>query len=377
MSRTNRGLVKLAQDKAAVQDIPFPRLRDDYIRIRTIAVALNPADWQDLGEPYELGRPPLLIGCDFAGIVEAVGPQVTKKFSVGDRVFGGGHGTNDVQPEDGTFGQYIVTRGDTVMHKPSNLSFTDAATLPSGLVTVALGLYKHLSLPLPPAKVEGQPWLLVYGGSSATDHAYTIHRGVLETNAQQRDPECGSKIQALTGGSLTRVFDTIATPDTALICAAALAEDEPGLYVNLMGIESPRKDVKSVFFLGYTAMGEEFWFDGEKWPVDHEDFSLWTRFATIAEGLLEAKKIVPHPALVRDGGLDGIYGGMMDMKAKKISGQKLVYILGKNEAFSTASVSVLHTWAFRINVIPLLMITWTCTARLLAYFKSHTSRPQD
>lgn len=48
------------------------------------------------------------------------------------------------------------------------MSFTDAVTLPGGLLTVALGLYMHLSLPLPPATVPNGSWIFVYGGSSAT-----------------------------------------------------------------------------------------------------------------------------------------------------------------------------------------------------------------
>ena len=41
--------------------------------------------------------------------------------------------------------------------------------MPGGLVTVALGLYKHLGLPLPPTRGQAtSSWILVYGGSSAT-----------------------------------------------------------------------------------------------------------------------------------------------------------------------------------------------------------------
>lgn len=53
------------------------------------------------------------------------------------------------------------------MHIPSHMSFADAATLPCGLTTVALGLYKHLGIPLPPV-IAKNAWILVYGGSSAT-----------------------------------------------------------------------------------------------------------------------------------------------------------------------------------------------------------------
>lgn len=75
---------------------------------------------------------------------------------------------NEMNPLDGAFAEHIVAKGDSAMVIPSRLSFSHAATLPSGLTTVALGLYRNLGLPLPPAIVEGSPWLLVYGGSSAT-----------------------------------------------------------------------------------------------------------------------------------------------------------------------------------------------------------------
>lgn len=70
--------------------------------------------------------------------------------------------------EDGAFANFIVAKGDIAMHIPSNLTYTSAAALPSGLGTVALGLYQHLGLSLPPATVDGSEWLFVYGGSSAT-----------------------------------------------------------------------------------------------------------------------------------------------------------------------------------------------------------------
>jgi NADPH:quinone reductase-like Zn-dependent oxidoreductase len=64
-------------------------------------------------------------------------------------------------------------KGDIAMHIPPNLSFEEAATLPCGLATVALALYKHLSLPLPDfpinqeEKKDGRA-ILIYGGSTAT-----------------------------------------------------------------------------------------------------------------------------------------------------------------------------------------------------------------
>jgi NADPH:quinone reductase-like Zn-dependent oxidoreductase len=94
--KQNRGLVKRGVNDAVVVNLPYPTLRDEYILVRTIAVALNPADWQDLGEDFKSGSKPLLMGCDYAGIVEAVGKDVKKDLKKGDRVIGFAHGSKEL-----------------------------------------------------------------------------------------------------------------------------------------------------------------------------------------------------------------------------------------------------------------------------------------
>jgi len=349
---SNRGLVKQGTNHAVIADLAFPSLRDDYILVKTVAVALNPADWQDLGEDFESGGKPLLMGCDCAGIVEAVGKNVTKGFKKGDRVMSCVHGSNEANPEDGAFAEYIVAKGDISMRIPSHLSFTDAATLPGGLATVALGLYKYLGLPLPPATVTRNSWILVYGGSSATGSLAIqfaklsglkvvttcsprnfdlVRRLGADAVFDYRDPECTQKIHQLTSDDLTQVFDTIATLETAKICAESMSSTKGGVYCNLMGVDAPREDVKSIFFLGYSVSGEVFYFQGQEWPASPEDYELVKMFGTLAEELLEKRKIKPHPAAVRAGGLEAILAGLEDMKQGKVSGEKLVYLIGDEE----------------------------------------------
>lgn len=89
MAGENFGLVRQGTGRSVLQRIPIPQLRDDYILVRTVAVALNPTDWTTLDAPGDDGT---IVGCDYAGIVEQVGPAVTKIFKKGDRVAGFGHG---------------------------------------------------------------------------------------------------------------------------------------------------------------------------------------------------------------------------------------------------------------------------------------------
>lgn len=72
--------------------MPVPKVLDDFILIKTVAVALNPTDWQTLDERPKPGTTHSLLGCDAAGIVVEVGKNITKSFKKGDRVAGFSHG---------------------------------------------------------------------------------------------------------------------------------------------------------------------------------------------------------------------------------------------------------------------------------------------
>jgi len=97
------------KDAKLVKDRPLPKLRPDYILVKTVAVALNPTDWKHIagGVAAENG----LSGCDYSGIVEEVGSAVTKRFKKGDRVCGCAHGANFSNTEDGVFAEFAVVKG--------------------------------------------------------------------------------------------------------------------------------------------------------------------------------------------------------------------------------------------------------------------------
>jgi NADPH:quinone reductase-like Zn-dependent oxidoreductase len=79
---------------------------------------------------------------------------------------------NDLAPQMGAFGRYIIAKGDTQIRIPDHISFETAATVGVGLVTLGYALYKVLGLPWPTTetseeKVQGRE-ILIYGGSTAT-----------------------------------------------------------------------------------------------------------------------------------------------------------------------------------------------------------------
>ena len=69
---------------------------------------------------------PAVLGGEVAGVVEQVGADVTG-FAVGDAVFG--------NPVTGGYAEYTLLPAEVTAHKPPELSFTDAATLPIAAAT--------------------------------------------------------------------------------------------------------------------------------------------------------------------------------------------------------------------------------------------------
>ncbi|KAF5863569.1 hypothetical protein ETB97_009813 [Aspergillus alliaceus] len=338
--------VIVTQPKVAglVTDRPIPTLRDDYVLVKTVSVGLNPTDWKHV---QFLSPPDVLIGCDYSGIVEAVGKDVKKPWKKGDRICGFTHGGNAVQPEDGAFAEYIVVKGDLQMKIPDNMSFQEAAALGAGIQTIGQSLYQTLGLALPtqPLKDATATPILIYGGSSATGtlaiqfaklsgytvlttcspHNFDLVRSLgADTVFDYKDPSSAAKIREKTNNSLKLVLDCISLPSSAVFCDKALST-EGGEYCALLTVKVNRDNVNSRSILAYTVLGETFNFGNMAVPAKPEDFQHAHEFTQIAQSLLDQGKIKVHPLSVRAGGLQGVLEGMELLKADKVSGKKLVY----------------------------------------------------
>lgn len=84
-----KGVVIQGLGVAAIQEIAIPKATGQFLKIRTCAVALNPSDWKHVYWRADKGA---LVGLDYAGYVEEIGPLVRRPFKVGDRIAGFTHG---------------------------------------------------------------------------------------------------------------------------------------------------------------------------------------------------------------------------------------------------------------------------------------------
>ncbi len=120
-------------------DIGRPEINDHEVLVRVHAAGLDRGTWHEMtGRPYLMRimgfglRSPKnrVPGRAVAGTVAAVGAGVTR-FTVGDEVFG---------VSRGAFAEYAPAREDKLAHKPSTLTFEQAAAVPISATTALQGL---------------------------------------------------------------------------------------------------------------------------------------------------------------------------------------------------------------------------------------------
>jgi len=129
-------------DVLRLEDIDKPVVKDGEVLVRVHAAGVDRGVWHLMaGRPYLMRiagfglRAPKnpTVGMELAGVVEAVGDNVTR-FQPGDDVFGIGVGS---------FGEYAVAREDKLASKPENLSFEQAAAVGISGSTALQALRDH------------------------------------------------------------------------------------------------------------------------------------------------------------------------------------------------------------------------------------------
>lgn len=120
-------------------DRPTPGPGQVLVAVR--AAGVNPVDWKQRTGYGPAGGParelPAVFGNEVAGVVEEIGADVTG-FALGDEVFG--------NPVAGGYAEYALLPVTVTAHKPAELAYSDAATLPVAAATAYDGV-RQLALP--------------------------------------------------------------------------------------------------------------------------------------------------------------------------------------------------------------------------------------
>lgn len=136
-------------------DKPEPKGRD--VRVAVKAISVNPVDFKVRKRAEPKAGDTKILGYDAAGVVDAVGPDVTM-FKPGDTVFYAGSILRQ-----GTNAEFHLVDERIVGRKPASLDFTQSAALPLTAITAWELLFDRLGVA--PGKSLDPRTLLIIGGA--------------------------------------------------------------------------------------------------------------------------------------------------------------------------------------------------------------------
>ncbi|MEX1189476.1 MAG: NAD(P)-dependent alcohol dehydrogenase [Bacteroidia bacterium] len=177
---------------------PSPSAKQVLVKIR--ATSVNDYDWSLVrGKPFlyrlmfGFSKPKNPIpGMEVSGVVEAVGEGV-ESLAIGDEVFGdtSDHGF-------GTFAEYICLHENSLIKKPSEISFEDAAAIShaGGLAVQALNNFGNL--------VDGQSVLINGGGGGVGTIALQLAK---LQNCHVTGVDTGKKLEMMKSLGFDEVLD--------------------------------------------------------------------------------------------------------------------------------------------------------------------------
>ncbi|MEN1727166.1 MAG: zinc-dependent alcohol dehydrogenase family protein [Pseudomonadota bacterium] len=153
-------------------DIEKPTVSAGQVLVKVAASSVNTVDTmiRQMGQEQLPLSPdlPAVLGMDFSGTVESVGPGVTA-FSPGDEVYGCAGGLIGLQ---GSLADFMLADARLIAHKPRSLSMREAAALPLVAITAYEGLQR--------AGIARDQKVLVHGGAGGVGHVATqlaVHYG--------------------------------------------------------------------------------------------------------------------------------------------------------------------------------------------------------
>ena len=202
-------------DVFELQDAPDPDPRDGEIRIRVRAAGVNFADiLARIGVYPDAPPPPVVVGYEVAGIVDATGPGVSQPHA-GDRVVALTH--------FGGYADTVVVPAAHVFRLSDTLSDAEAAAVPVTYLTAALALYRIAALSagetvlvhnaggglgIAATQLARLRRARVFGTASAAKHGALRSFGV-DQAIDYRHADVEAEIARLTGG---RGVDVILDP---------------------------------------------------------------------------------------------------------------------------------------------------------------------
>ncbi|KAA1476170.1 GroES-like protein [Dentipellis sp. KUC8613] len=338
---TQKAAIVQKDHTVVVETVPVTLPGADQVLVKNNVAAQNPTDWKSV--EWGLLQPGWGTGCDFAGVVVAIGDGVTN-VSVGDRV-AGWVAANTANMS--AFREYTLAAAHPLIKIPDGTSDEEAATLPLAVATAAIGMRRLTNYP------QGAPYnryVLVWGGSSSVglyaiqlahlssykvittaspkNHALVRSYGA-DIAIDYRAPDVVEQIIRATGaqGGVDVVFDAITEGGSTALAAKTLRAGG----ARKVGVVLPLKEdeldpsVEYTLIVCASLLGMEVKLLNVLCPRDERDYQFGIEFYAQISGWLREGRFKGNPYTVLPGGLAGVQDGITFMKSGKVSGTKLVY----------------------------------------------------
>jgi len=248
-----------------VADRPEPEVPDGWARVHVRAASLNHHDlWSLRGVGLAADRLPMVLGCDAAGVTDD-GREVVVHALVGDPDWTGDETLDPKRSilselHQGTLAEQVVVPARNLVPKPAELSFEQAACLPTAWLTAYRMLFTQSGLqPGDRVLVQGA------GGGVATAAIALARAAGLVVYATSRDEakraravELGAHEAFETGARLPARVDAVIETVGKATWGHSMKSLRPGGTLVVSGATSgpdPSADLNRLFFLQLRVVG--------------------------------------------------------------------------------------------------------------------------
>jgi NADPH:quinone reductase-like Zn-dependent oxidoreductase len=248
-----------------VGEQPDPQAPEGWVKVNVRAASLNHHDlWSLRGVGLPADRLPMILGCDAAGVTDD-GQEVVVHGLVGDP---GWDGDETLDPKrsilsevhQGTLAEQVVVPRRNLVPKPAELSFEEAACLPTAWLTAYRMLFTQAGLK------PGNTVLIQGAGGGVATAAVALGRAAgLKVWATSRDEAKGKRALDLgahavfeSGGKLPGKVDAVIETVGKATWSHSLRSLRPGGTIVVSGATSgpdPSADLNRVFFLQLRVVG--------------------------------------------------------------------------------------------------------------------------
>jgi NADPH:quinone reductase-like Zn-dependent oxidoreductase len=253
-------------DGLVVGERPEPEARTGWTTVQVKAASLNHHDlWTLRGVGITADRLPMILGCDAAGIDTTTGAEVVVHSVIGS---GGWSGDETLDPgrsllsekHQGSLAEYVTVPARNLIAKPAELSFAEAACLPTAWLTAYRMLFVNSGLR------PGQT-VLVQGASGGVASAciglaraagFRVWATARTEAKQQAALDFGAHQAFASGARLPERVDAVMETVGAATWSHSLKSLRPGGRVVISGATSgaaPPAELNRIFFLQLQVVG--------------------------------------------------------------------------------------------------------------------------